>query len=122
MACAQADRAGKNTLSLFNGIGCAFRCYDLNGITPLVALSYETSPEANRITSRRWPFVQICLDVRDITVETMREWRYLYPEVEELHVWAGFPCTDLSSDKWGRSNLDGEASGLFYEVVRIQTT
>ena len=28
-------------LSLFNGIGCRFRCYDLVGVTPQVAISLK---------------------------------------------------------------------------------
>ena len=37
----------------------------------------------------------------------------------EIHLRAGFPCVDLSSVKFGRKGLDGPASGLFYEVIRI---
>ena len=50
-------------LSLFNGIGCTFRCFDLLGVTPLVAIAYELSAEGNRVTSRRWPNVRIEKDV-----------------------------------------------------------
>ena len=106
-------------LSLFNGIGCCFRCYDLIGVIPKIAISYETNPDANRVTSRRWPAVQIYKDVKTLTIDVMREWRSLYPDLEEVHVWAGFPCSDLCSAKWGRENLKGQASGLFFEVVRI---
>lgn len=74
-------------VSLFNGIGCAFRYYDLCGVTPMLALAYELSPEGNRITSRRWPFVQLFGDVREITVDTSRSWRYQYPEIREIHLW-----------------------------------
>ena len=79
----------------------------------------KTNPDANRVTSRRWPAVQIYKDVKTLTIDVMREWRYLYPDLEEVHVWAGFPCSDLCSAKWGRENLKGQASGLFFEVVRI---
>ena len=106
-------------LSLFNGIGCAFRCYDLCGVRPLVGISYELDRAANRVTSRRWPYVEICKDVRSLDLATIKRWRYLHPEVEEIHVWAGFPCVDLSSVKSGRKNLEGDASGLFFEIPRI---
>ena len=59
-------------LSLFNGIGCAFRCYDLCGVRPMVAISYELNAAANRITSRRWPHVEICKDVRSIDLATIK--------------------------------------------------
>lgn len=106
-------------LSLFNGIGCAFRCYDLCGVSPMVAISYELDAAGNRVTSRRWPHVQIEKDVRSITEETIRSWMYAHPEVEEIHVWAGFPCVDLSKVKAGRMNLDGAESSLFFEIPRI---
>ena len=106
-------------LSLFNGIGCCFRAYDLCGVLPQVAIAYELSGPANRVTSRRWPHVQIEKDVRDINEETIRQWRYRYPGLEELHLWGGFPCVDLSRVKAGRMNLEGAESGLFYEIPRI---
>ena len=124
---AAADMAGLSqgrpipvlVLSLFNGIGCAFRCYDLCGVCPQVSIAYDLSKEANRVTSRRWPQVQIEQDVRSITPEVVQSWRYLHPSVEEIHIWGGFPCTDLCSAKYGRQNLAGSQSSLFYELVRI---
>ena len=106
-------------LSLFNGVGCAFRCYDLVGISPEVAISFEINPGANRVTARRWPNVVMEKDVRNIDENMVRKWKYLYPLIEAIHVWAGFPCVDLSSVKFGRKNLEGSESGLFFEVVRI---
>lgn len=106
-------------LSLFNGVGCTFRCYDLCGLAPAVGIAYELSAAANRVTSRRWPYVQIEKDVRSLTIETIRAWRYKYPELEEIHVWGGFPCVGLSSVRAGRLNLDDPESGLFWEMVRI---
>lgn len=106
-------------ISLFNGIGCSFRCYDLCGVQPAVGISYEISKEANRICSRRWPWVQQFGDVRDFTVETARDLRYRFPEVQEVHLWGGFPCVDLSSVKFLRQNLQGPESSLFWELVRV---
>ena len=128
MEFADIDRSGLGggkiipvlVLSLFNGVGCAFRCYDLCGVTPCVALSYELHPPANRVTGRRWPNVKLCGDARSITLAEIRQWRYLYPQVEEIHLWGGFPCVDLSKVKVGRRNLEGDSSGLFFEIPRIR--
>ena len=106
-------------LSLFNGMGCVFRCYDLVGVTPEAAISFEINPSANRVTSRRWPNVIIEKDVRSIDEAMVRRWRYLYPLIEAVHLWAGFPCVDLSSVKFGRKNLEGSESSLFFEVIRV---
>ena len=116
---AEGTRAPILVLSLFNGIGCAFRCYDLCGIVPAVCISYELCKAANRVTSRRWPNVKIETDVRTLGPEQIKEWKYLYPEVEEIHIWAGFPCVGLSAVWFGRLNLDDPQSGLFWELVRI---
>ena len=40
-------------------------------------------------------------------------------DFEEIHVWCGFPCVDLSAVKSGRKNLSGEHSSLIYEAVRV---
>ena len=106
-------------LSLFNGVGCCFRCYDLCGVSPRVLVSCETSAGANRVTSRRWPHAIILGDIRELTIEVIQDWRYRFPELEELHIWGGFPCVDLSSVKFGRRNLEGSESGLFYEMLRV---
>ena len=106
-------------ISLFNGIGCAFRCYDLVGVCPQVAISFEINSAANRVTSRRWPNVVIEKDVKIIDETMVKKWKYLYPLIEAIHLWAGFPCVDLSSVKFGRKNLEGTQSGLFFEVIRI---
>ena len=120
----KCERSGGRTipvlaLSLFNGIGCCYRYYDLIGLTPQVCIAYEADAAANRVTSRRWPNVILEGDVRKLGVAQIREWRYLYPEVEEIHVWFGFPCVRLSRVRAGRKNLDDPQSGLFWEAVQI---
>ena len=112
-------RAPILVLSLFNGVGCTFRCYDACGVVPLVAIAYETSVEANRVVKRRWPLVQVEHDVRELTLEDIRTWKFKYPELQAIHIWGGFPCIDLSSVKAYRMNLEGPGSGLFWEMVRI---
>ena len=106
-------------LSLFNGIGGAFRAYDLCGVRPMVLISFDLHGPANRVVSRRWPHAIIEKDVRECTPSKMREWLFKYPDIQAIHVWGGFPCTDLSAAKAFRSNLLGEHSGLFYEIKRI---
>ena len=106
-------------LSLFNGVGCCFRAYDLCGCIPAVSVSYEINKEANRVTAQTWPRVRIEHDIRNLTEEKLREFMIEYPEIQELHIWGGFPCVDLSSAKANRANLQGSESGLFYELVRI---
>ena len=106
-------------ISLFNGIGGTFRSYDIVGITPTGRIAVELNDAANRITQRRWPGVVVVKDVREVTREVVRSWSLQFLRIEEIHLWGGFPCVDLSGVKHGRANLRGEHSSLFWEIPRI---
>ena len=106
-------------LSLFNGIGGAFRCYDVLGVQPGVLVSCEIDASANRVVFRRWPHAKQVFDVRSIDEKMVRKWLFEFPLITIIHLWAGFPCVDLSSVKFGRKNLQGSESSLFFEILRI---
>ena len=106
-------------VSLFNGIGGTFRSYDILGVEVAGMISYDTSKMANRITSWRWPSAVIREDVRSIDESTVRGWFFQFPHIIALHLWAGFPCVDLRAVRFGRKNLAGACSSLFFEVTRI---
>ena len=106
-------------ISLFNGIGAAFRCYDMLGLAPLSMISFDLHKPAQRITSRRWPHALLYADVRDLDEAMIRSWLMKYPGAIEIHLWGGFPCTDLSSARAFREGLAGKASSLFYQIPRI---
>lgn len=61
-------------LSLFNGIGGAFRCYDVAGIPVAGRISFDLCKEANRVTSKAWPSALIYHDVKSITPKLVEEW------------------------------------------------
>ena len=103
----------------FNGIGGAFRAYDLVGAKPAGLIGFDVSKPATRVTSRRWPHAVLKGDVREIDKKMVKGWLLQYPHVTQVDVWAGFPCVDLSAVKLGRLNLRGEHSGLFSEVLRV---
>ena len=106
-------------LSLFNGIGGAFRCFDLAGIEPLALVSVECDPAARRVTRRAWPQAIEIDDVRKVNRDMLRDWANQFPRITHVFVIAGFPCVHLSSARAGRQNLEGEGSNLFWELVRI---
>ena len=112
-------RADCIVLSLFNGIGGAFRVYDICGISPQALIGYDLYAPANRVCSRRWPHALLFSDVRSITLATVRRWAFKFPHAKSIHLWAGFPCVDLSAVKFGRLNLQGTESRLFFEILRI---
>ena len=108
-------------ISLFNGIGGAFRCYDVLGLVPLHLVAFDTHGPAQRITSRRWPRAELCGDVRTLDESMILRWLTEYPEIEEIHLWGGFPCVDLSSVNSRGLGLDGKQSSLFFQVPRIRS-
>ena len=107
-------------VSLFNGIGGAFRIYDILGLQILGGVAVDLYGPANRVTSRRWPFVKLVRDVKLVDKAMCDSWALEFTDAVEVHLWAGFPCTDLSSAKSGREGLKGAASSLFYEIPRIE--
>ena len=107
-------------VSLFNGIGGTFRTYDILGIEPAGRIAVELDDAANRVTLRRWPGVILVRDVRMVTREVVRSWSLKFLQVSEIHLWGGWPCVDLSAVKFGRKNLEGEQSSLFWEIPRVR--
>ena len=107
-------------VSLFNGIGGCFRCYDIVGVSPMGRIAVECDPGANKITQKRWPGTIIINDVKLVDRALVRSWSSKFPRIQEVHVWAGFPCTDLSAVKFNRANLKGSNSKLFWEIPRIE--
>eukprot|EP00438_Fugacium_kawagutii_P011728 Skav222902 [mRNA] locus=scaffold1489:76567:81134:+ [translate_table: standard] len=106
-------------VSLFNGIGGAFRCYDLAGAQVVGGIAVEIHEPAQRVMSRIWPHIQQWGDIRTLDGDSLEECLEKIGQFDELHIWCGFPCVDLSSAKHGRKNLEGEGSGLIREAVRI---
>jgi DNA (cytosine-5)-methyltransferase 1 len=103
-------------LSLFSGIG-GFE-YAIHSIWPqAVCLGYsEIKPTALKVYKSHFPTHRELGDIRNIKPE----------EIPNLNlcdlIVAGFPCTNLSSLAHIRGDprgLQGSASGLFYELLRI---
>lgn len=107
-------------VSLFNGIGGCFRFYDSVGCFPMGRIAVECDAGANRICARRWPGTIFVTDVKLVDRGMVAEWSRKFLQVEEVHLWGGFPCTDLSAVKFQRLNLLGPNSSLFWEVPRIE--
>ncbi len=107
-------------ISLFGGIGGSFRVYDLLGLRPRGLVHFDTHAPANRVVSKRWPHAEVFHDVRTFNRETIRDLLSRYLGIEEIHLWGGFPCVDLSSVNALGRGLDGDQSGLFFELIRIR--
>ena len=106
-------------VSLFNGIGGANRCYDIAGVEVIACLTVDIHKPANRVCSRRWANGEHVEDVRELTKEKLEGFLMKHETFEEIHLWAGFPCVDLSSAKANRMNLEGKHSSLVHEAKRI---
>lgn len=106
-------------VSLFNGIGGSFRAYDILGLVPEGRISVEICKHANRVTRTAWPGTMELLDIEKIDHAEVQRWASLWPHVEELHLFAGFPCVHLSSARAFRKNLEGEGSKLFWKLLEV---
>lgn len=104
-------------LSLFDGLSGARVALERAGIPVEVYYASEIDRYALIIAQKNYPDTIQLGDVSKLGKETP------YPK-ELLNggcdlIVFGFPCTDLSIAKKNRQGLKGEASGLFYEAVRI---
>eukprot|EP00435_Cladocopium_sp_Y103_P028366 s1320_g7.t1 len=106
-------------ISLFNGVGGAYRIYDLLGLAVMAKISVDTSHEANRTTRSTWPDIDEYHDVNDISFSDVQRWANQYPRALELHLWAGFPCVHLSRVRAFRKNLQGDGSKLFWKLLEV---
>ena len=106
-------------VSAFNGIGGAFRGYDLAGVRPAGLIAIEWDKAAQRVTRKAWPNVIELGDIQLITKATVKEWANLFPRVTHVHLIGGFPCVHLSSARAGRQNLSGDGSRLFWNLVNL---
>ena len=93
--------------SLFAGIGGIDLGLERAGMT--CKWQVEIEPFAQRVLAKHWPDVRRWDDVRT--------WPQGDTEPVDL-IAAGFPCQDISYAGKG-AGLDGERSGLFFEVARI---
>jgi len=106
-------------VSAFNGIGGAFRGYDLAGVKPRGLVAIEWSKAAQRVTRKAWPRVIEVGDIETVTESTVKEWSNRFPRVTHVHLVGGFPCVHLSAVRAGRLNLSGEGSKLFWNLVAL---
>ena len=106
-------------ISLFNGVGGAFRLYDVLGLVPRGRISIEWCRDANRTTRSTWCDVEELLDAERVTEDTVIGWANTYSQISEVHFIGGFPCIHLSSVRAGRLNLSGKGSRLFWALLQI---
>ena len=106
-------------ISAFNGIGGAFRGYDLAGIKPAGLIAIEWDRAAQRVTRKAWPAVIEFGDIEKLTKKHVKEWANLFPRVNQVHLVGGFPCVHLSSARAERQNLEGEGSKLFWNLKKL---
>lgn len=98
-----------NVLSLFDGISCGRVALERAGIKVDRYVSYEIDPKAIKVSEANWHDIE-----RHGDVTTANFTQYGGFDV----IVAGFPCQDLSISKRGRKGLEGERSGLFWQLVR----
>ena len=99
--------------SLFSGIGGLDlgieRGLASAGVAAETIWQVEQSPFCRKILARHWPHAERYTDVRDITASSVAPIDILC---------GGFPCQDLSVAGKG-AGLEGDRSGLFFEMARI---
>lgn len=105
----RASQKPVNVVSAFDGIAGARAALDQAGIPVGSYTAYEVDPHAKKIASSNYPDIQHMGDVRE----------FVRPDGSTDLLCAGFPCQDLSRGNVSGKGLDGERSGLFWELPRM---
>ena len=93
--------------SLFAGIGGFDLGFEQAGM--VCKWQVEIDDYATKVLEKHWPYVRRHRDVRT----------WPQPDTEPVDViCGGFPCQDISN-AGKRAGLDGDRSGLFFEITRI---
>ena len=100
-------------LDLFSGIGGFSLGLERTGGFETVAFC-EIDKFCQKILKKHWADVPIYNDIKELTNDRL-EADGIVPTV----ITAGFPCTDLSQANPHGKELDGEKSGLFFEIGRL---
>lgn len=108
-------------ISAFNGIGGAFRCFDVLGLRPAGLIAIEWDKAAQRVTRKAWPQTIEIGDIETVTRSTVWEWSNMFPRVTSVMIIGGFPCVHLSSARAGRRNFEGDGSRLFWHLKKLIT-
>lgn len=93
--------------SLFSGVGGFDLGFDRSGMQ--CAWQVEIDPHAQQVLQKHWPDVPKHTDIKDCGAHNLKQ-------VDVI--CGGFPCQDLSV-AGNRAGLEGNRSGLFYEMMRI---
>jgi DNA (cytosine-5)-methyltransferase 1 len=101
-----------NVLDLFSGIGGMALGLQRAGMRPVAFC--ETDPFARTVLARHWPGRPCYPDIRQLTAAQLRSDGVPAPGL----LCGGFPCQDVSAAGRG-AGLDGERSGLWFEMLRL---
>ena len=105
-------KAKLKVLDLFSGIGGFSLGLERTGGFETVAFC-EIDPKAAKTLSVNFPGVPIYDDVRAISASRLQS-----DGIAVDIICGGFPCQDISA-AGARAGLDGERSGLWFEMARI---
>lgn len=98
-------------ISLFSGVGALDLGLERAGCETVAFV--EKDPYCRRVLARHWPGAPIHDDVKTFAARQL-----LAAGIIPNAIGAGFPCQDISGAGLG-AGLDGERSGLFFEIIRI---
>ena len=100
-------------LDLFSGIGGFSLGLERTGGFETVAFC-EIDKYCQKVLRKHWASVPIYNDIKELTNERLRK-----DGINPTVICGGFPCQDISVANTKAKGLDGERSGLFFEIIRL---
>eukprot|EP00438_Fugacium_kawagutii_P023236 Skav223681 [mRNA] locus=scaffold3470:134573:139091:+ [translate_table: standard] len=108
-------------VGLFDGIAALRVAMDVLGWNVQGHISVESDECARRVVEAHFPSSMFVHDVREITLETVKNWAGQFSQVSLVALGAGPPCQGVSPLNAGRKGaLRDERTSLFCHVPRIK--
>ena len=104
---------GIKVLSLFDGISCGMVALERAKVKVSRYVAYEIDKYAIQVSKKNYSQIEHCGDITKADFSQHKGFDLII---------GGFPCQDLSIAKNNRKGLEGERSGLFWELVKAIET
>ena len=109
------------TFEWFAGIGGMSRSLERLGLRTHQAVVCECDPICVAILRNYLPGCEVWKDIRKVTEEDIRLFLDRFPDARGIIQSGGSPCQGLSKLSSQRLHFEDERSGLFFELIRVQS-
>ena len=104
----------------FGGIGGLRKAAELIGLLPLGIIFIDADPTCVKLAKRHCAYVLTYNNIKDITKDTVLDWRRTFSGATKVVLGGGWPCVNHSRLNSGRQGADADSSRLLDSMLKIR--